>query len=114
MLNISRYQKRPLTVDAVLVTEDNIADVATWVGGVAQSTFTNTTVTASHPTTYILQDRHIQIFGERGSMMAYIGDYVLKQDDGKVSVYTAANFDRDFEYLHGVEHPDQLELDLDL
>lgn len=115
MLNLMRFQKRPLHVTAVQITTDNIKDVAHWCGGVVQSTFANQIHTTSFAANrVILQDRYIQIYHDHGSVLASPGDWVVRYDDKSHAVFKDDEFERTFEFLDSVTHPDQHALDLDL
>lgn len=57
---VKKYKKRPVTIEAVQLTQDNQFDVAMWCGG----------------TCYF--DQSVKIHTLEGVMSASIGDYVIK------------------------------------
>jgi predicted LPLAT superfamily acyltransferase len=85
------YMRIPFYVDAVRVTEENMAEVAEWAGGnVLQSNMR--TKTEVEP--YIQINVHTPM-NER-QKMAFVGDWVLKTGNG-FKVYMNAGFKRMFQ-----------------
>lgn len=84
-LLVERYARVPLYVDVVLVTEENIVEVAEWCDGVVKQTKNGkdyVKVNVMRP----ISDRQT---------MAYVGDRVLSTDQG-YKVYTPKAFEMGF------------------
>lgn len=100
-LEVKQYQRRSYEVDAVLVTEENMAAIAKWCGGDIR--------------THVDLSKYVKVrafrpMNDRQSK-AFVGDYVLYAGTG-YKVYTANAFNSSF--VEGaaplVEHwPDKLE-----
>lgn len=83
------FIRKPLRVDAVQVTADNLYDVAKWCAGEVHSNQTN-----SLPYKFIKVDVLNPTSAKQQE--ANIGDWVLKSDKG-YKVYTAKAFERGFD-----------------
>lgn len=92
-LEIRQFARRSFEVDAVLVTEDNIALVAEWCGGEVRSC-------AALPDSGKDVDHYIKVrvyhpLNERQTK-AFVGDWVLYAGKG-YKVYTQKSFEASFE-----------------
>lgn len=86
MLEIARYVRKPFDIDAVQITEENIAEVAKWAGGDVRKDRENKP--------YI----KIRVFQPKNSRQTkgYVGDWVLYAGTG-YKVYTPKAFENSFE-----------------
>lgn len=86
MLDTKKYSRKPFVIDAVQVTEENIADVAEWVSGDVR--------TDSEKKQYV----KVRVHNPRNDRQtkAYVGDYVLYASTG-YKVYTPKAFNASFE-----------------
>ena len=89
-LAIKRYKHKPLFVEAVQVTRDNMAEVAEWCGGTLQVT------EEEKPRKYILVAT-IRPNHERQTW-AFMGDWVLKTDQGW-KIYNKKSFSKGFDLV---------------
>lgn len=109
-LNIQRFQKRPVEVQAVqtptwaknyydgmLTYIDTVHDVAQWCEGVAQWASDGSLVVAIHTL--------------EGVMEASPGDWIIKEpfatEDRQFYPCKASMFEQTYEYVGDVSHPDQ-------
>lgn len=90
MLETTRYVRKPFFIDAVQVTEANIADVAAWVEGDVR--------TDSDKKKYV-KVRVYRPMTDRQTK-AYVGDWVLYAGTG-YKVYTPKAFAESFELASG-------------
>jgi len=84
-IQIKRYTRHPLFVDAVQVTARNMSEVAEWCGGVIE--------TDRNAKAYVKVDVIKPTTARQGQ--AYVGEYVLKTDSG-IKVYGAKAFQKTF------------------
>ena len=84
-LLVERYARVPLYVDVVLVTEENMAQVADWCGGIVKE--------AKNGKPFI-KVNVMRPISDRQTM-AYVGDRVLSTDQG-YKVYTPKAFELGF------------------
>lgn len=70
-MGIIKATKKPVTVEAVLVTEDNILEVAVWCNGQVAGQDEE------------FNSARIYIFTLEGTMTALVGDYVIKGIKGE-------------------------------
>lgn len=94
MIEPVKYARKPFEVDAVRVTAENMAEVATWCRG-------EVSLEGELPQ----QTQHIKIevnnaINERQTM-AFVGDWVLKAGKG-FKIYTAKAFNKSFVKVDGV------------
>ena len=87
---IETYERRVFTVAAVLVTDQNMSEVASWCGG---ELHTKTDASNNESTSYIKIKSDSPFPGRRSS--AYAGDWVLKFGD-RFRIYNEAAFKRSF------------------
>ena len=74
-MKVERYQKNPIEVHAVQVTDQNLADVAQWCGG----TFVSTMLPVNPP----IHVKEIHIKTLEGIMAAQPGDWVIQGVKGE-------------------------------
>lgn len=93
MLNLMKYQRNPFSVDAVVVSAENIQEVASWCGGEVRTMDTSKDGGAEGFQQYIkvpvrkpLSDRQTR---------AYYGDWVAAAG-GSFKVYTPRAFTTNF------------------
>lgn len=91
-IRIQKFARKPFTVDAVLVTEDNMAEVAKWCGGTIEHT--------RDEIPFVKVDV-VKPLNTRQTR-AFAGDRVLHSTKG-FKVYTQKPFDRCFEATGDVE-----------
>jgi hypothetical protein len=84
-METSKYARKPFTVDAVQVTDENIMEVAQWCSG---------EVVVDDSGKHI-KVRVARVLNERQTK-AYVGDWVLYAGTG-YKVYTAKAFTKSFE-----------------
>lgn len=85
MLLTSRFVRNPFYVDAVQVTEENIADVSEWVKG---------PINTSNEGKKFVKVKVKRFFNPRQTQ-AFVGDWVLFAGDG-FKVYTEEAFKKTF------------------
>lgn len=87
-MQIDKYFRRPFTVEAVLITDQNFNEVATWCEG--------TVKLDSDDKHYI----HVKVRHPLNSKQtkAYVGDWVLKAGEG-FKVYGVKAFEKAFQKL---------------
>lgn len=89
MIETSKYTRKPFEVEAIQVTAENMDEVAQWCGG---------TVTTEGDTKFIKVEID-RVLNERQTK-AFIGDWVLKQNDS-YKIYTSKAFRKSFELIKG-------------
>ena len=92
MLNTKNYKSKPIFVEAVQISEDNMNEIASWVNGeiitISDSSKDKTQI--SFVKAHVLRSKgYIRNKG-------YVGDWIVKSDLG-VKFYTNAAFERSFE-----------------
>jgi oligoribonuclease (3'-5' exoribonuclease) len=91
-LQIARFVRKPLYVNAVQVTEENMAEITKWCKG-------------QH--VHGVSEQYVKVRVHRATderqKRAYVGDWVLKFGTG-FKVYQHDPFIRDFEQVTGIEH----------
>lgn len=88
MLQPTKYVRKPFTVDALQVTEENISEVAEWCQGTLEE--------ASNKDKYIRVRVHRPLHDRQTK--AFVGDWVLYTASG-YKVYTPKAFEATFELL---------------
>ena len=81
----AKYARTPFLVEAIQVTEENMAEVTAWCEGVIRTTHVDKP--------YIKVDAYKPLHTRQS--MAFVGDWVLMTDSG-VKVYTAKGFEASF------------------
>lgn len=94
MLKTARYSYKPLQVDAVQVTDANMAEVATWCGGEVQRRAIK--ALDGQKKNFIKVGVHRPANTKQTE--AFEGDWVLRTDKG-FRIYTDAAFTRCFHAL---------------
>jgi hypothetical protein len=84
-LEISKFMHKPVFVEAVQVTAENMEAIADWCGGAIQKSGENVFIKANVPGAK--SNRHTK---------AFAGDWVLKTDHG-VKIYTPKAFEFSFQ-----------------
>lgn len=108
-LNISRYAKRPVVIEAVQLTEANINAVAAWCGGHVEE------IRAPHPGVGAGSLAHYLLVPTlEGVMRADLGWYVIKGVEGEFYPCKDSVFEATYEFVGYGPDLDQLELELDL
>lgn len=98
MLKTQTYRRKPFYIDAVLVTEDNLKEVARWcMGDVMQTTPKD----GGDPVPFVKVRVHRPLNDRQTK--AFVGDWVLYANKG-YKVYTQQAFEKNFE---PAENPDQ-------
>lgn len=95
MLKTDKYTRKPFIIEAVQVTEENMADVATWCKGEILST--NSQIAQGlhkDPERFIKVD--VQNPMNERQTRAFVGDWVLFANQG-FKVYTDRAFQRSFD-----------------
>lgn len=72
---IGKYRKKPVVIDAVLVTEDNIVEVAAWCGG--------NVLEMSGEWMALSLNRCVMIPTMEGNMRGDVGSYVIRGVQGE-------------------------------
>lgn len=94
-METTRYVRKPFFVDAVRVTDDNMAEVAEWSGGSIR-----TKAKPIHETQEIVDAKYIKVNVKNAKYprqtQAFVGDWVLR-DIRDFRVYTNSAFERSFE-----------------
>lgn len=88
MLIVKEYSRKPLTVEAVQITDDNIKEVAEWCGGDVCS-FTSNGVTTWSIEVKVLHAK------KTPAQQAHVGDWILKSKQG-VKIYQDMPFRKGF------------------
>lgn len=88
-METTTYNRKPLTVEAVQVTEDNLYDVAKWSGGDVHSALGSA---KKYIEIAVLHPLH------KKQTRASEGDWVLKSDQG-FKIYADTAFQKGFEPL---------------
>lgn len=91
MPNIVRFRPIPKETEAVLVTEFNLKAVADWVGG---------SISWTNRSTRVDRNGRICIKREDGYQFVPVGDWVLKEPDGRFRGITT---DLLFKYFESLE-----------
>jgi hypothetical protein len=86
-MQTTSYQRKPLKVEAVQVTEDNLYDVAKWCGGDVHTTLSSG---KKYIEVAVLHPLH------KKQTRASIGDWVLRSEQG-FKIYADAAFQKGFE-----------------
>lgn len=86
---VEQYQRKPLTVEAAKVTKSNGKEIAAWCGGSFE-----TEVKASDPTDVATWVMVPTLFGV---VAARVGDYVVRDEEGKFLTQTADAFEGSFD-----------------
>ena len=87
-MKTNQYVRKPFFVDAVQVTEENMAEVAKWCNGTLEAG------DDARPDPYI----HVDVkrpLAERQTR-AFVGDWILSSGNG-FKVYTNVSFEKNFE-----------------
>lgn len=88
MIAVKRYRKRPVVIEAVLLTNENQLQVASWCGGMCRL------------------DEGVDIDTLEGVMTAQISDYVIKGTHGEFYPVKPDIFKANYEeVLDGKEAP---------
>lgn len=90
-MDTEKYARKPLIVDAVLVTEENMSEVAEWCGGEIK---TNPDSSSVPPESYILVEVERPLYDRQ--KQAFAGDWVLYLDRTGYKVYTPKGFENAF------------------
>lgn len=96
-MQVSKFVRKPFEVEAVQVTAENLADVATWCRGEVRSdvigrTETELTVETGSPYVKVTVARALN----EKQTKAFVGDWVLKAGTG-FKVYTTKAFTKSFQ-----------------
>ena len=92
-METNTFIRKPLTVQAVQVTDDNLYDVAKWCGGDV-----HTANGKKHIQVNVLHPLH------QKQSRAGVGDWVLKSAQG-FKIYADTAFTKGFEVAGGIEKP---------
>lgn len=92
-MQTQKYARKPFYIDAVQVTEENMAEVAEWCGGTQRE--------ANGPEAAHIKIKVHRPFTPRQTK-AFVGDWVLKSETG-FKIYTPVAFERGFEPVKTVE-----------
>lgn len=92
MLDILKYNRKSFPVEAVLVTEENMSEVARWCKGRVKTT------DIGGQTVSFIKVRVPRSTNERQTQ-AFVGDRVLCSDKKTFKVYTASAFENNFELV---------------
>lgn len=90
-IETQRYARKPLYVDAVLVTQENMLEVSDWCGGEIK---TNLDSSSIPPESYILVDVERPLYDRQ--KQAFVGDWVLHMEKAGFKVYTEKGFENAF------------------
>lgn len=82
-----KYRKKPVVIEAQLLTEDNKHEIAEWCNGLITTMFT--------PKTYF----YINILTLEGTMRAYEGDYIIQGVKGEFYPCKADIFEATYEAI---------------
>ncbi len=99
MISAEKYARRPFYVDAVQVSEENMAEVATW----CQGEVTQTPDDIGDPVRTFIKVNVRRPLTERQSR-AFAGDWVLRAGSG-FKVYTPKAFANSFEPVKKAPKP---------
>lgn len=87
-MEIVKYQKKPVVIEAVQVTEDNIEDIWKWLGDNGTEAFLH----RDFPQSIVIQTLE-------GMMSAYVGSYVIKGVEGEFYPCKESVFDSSYDML---------------
>lgn len=90
-MDTEKYARKPLIVDAVLVTDENMSEIAEWCGGEIK---TNPDSSSVPPESYILVEVERPLYDRQ--KQAFAGDWVLYLDRTGYKVYTPKGFENAF------------------
>lgn len=101
-MELQRYQRKPIIVEAVRVTDDNFTEVAQWCQG---------TIIAPHGWTLgtlkNIKDKHIKVRVINPQRVrqtkAFVGDWVLYSEYNGYKVYTNGAFQNAFDSCMSIE-----------
>ena len=93
-LKVHKFVRKPLYVDAVRITKENMAEVAEWCGGKLATT------EEDGEKVQIIKVRVPRPLSARQTM-GYPGDWVLKAKNS-FKIYTPRAFDKQFEKVRGM------------
>lgn len=86
-----RYRLIPVSVEAIKIEPDSVQRAALWCGGFE--------VTEVDPDTATVRFIALNIPTEDEIMRASLGDYVLKDNRGKITVMAEADFESQYELI---------------
>lgn len=90
-IEIDRYVRKPLYVQAIQVTDENLEDVAKWCGGFLMPAPHSIPEDINPSVTRLIDVPVVNAFNLR-QKQAYPGDYVVKASNRNYKVYTEKAF----------------------
>jgi hypothetical protein len=100
VVETKKYIRKPLIVDAVLVTEENFAACALWCRGQIRNNDGTEPKGPLQPKSQHIQVRHVSNPKSQRQTRAYVGDWILSSDVG-YKIYLQKAFENSFEPLQG-------------
>ncbi len=97
MIVTEKYVRKPLYVDVVQVTADNLVEIAQWCQGEIKN-YSNQTLTADQAVNQLLERYiHVRVHNPKNARQtkAFVGDYLLYTERG-YKVYTERAFKNSF------------------
>ena len=104
-MQVKQFVRRPFTVDAVQVTEENMEDVAKWCGGDVRTLKAKIDGDEHEVGSKFIKVRVYRPMGERQTM-AFVDDWVLYAGKG-YKVYTDPAFTKTFEEVKEKQEHDR-------
>ena len=74
-MKIEKFVKKPIPVEMVQITEENMKEVAKWCGGMVMHTIVDDRIAQGHD--------FIRIYTREGRVKAYEGDFIAKGIEGE-------------------------------